>query len=385
MTEAKVLLNEVRAVAESVAKVHARDVDEGSRFPQETIDALRKIGALSAAVRPSEGGAGASVTELAEMCRAVGRSCAASGMILAMHHIQVLSIERHRGDSPEWAAYARRLVEEQRLIASVTSEVGPGGNLRQSIAAVETEGDALKVRKQATTISYGAHADDLLLTARRSPESAPGDQVLVLLLGGQFTRSDPGSWSTLGMRGTCSPGAVVEAKLSPWQVLPMPFADVCGQTMVPTSHILWGACWLGLSEGALDIAAKAVRDRARKTPGQTPSSARALQRAAGMHTTFRDEVLGRARDYDALVEEGDPARFAQLGFVLAIHDLKLNASVKVVDVVTECLRAVGIMAYKNDSPLSLGRQLRDAHSAALMVNNDRIEDTVAAILLVHKG
>jgi len=49
------------------------------------------------------------------------------------------------------------------------------------------------------------------------------------------------------------------------------------------------------------------------------------------------------------------------------------------------MRTIGIMAYKTDTPLSLGRHLRDAHSAALMINNDRIEDTNSAILLVHKG
>jgi len=32
----------------------------------------------------------------------------------------------------------------------------------------------------------------------------------------------------------------------------------------------------------------------------------------------------------------------------------------------------GISGYRNDSKHSLGRQLRDAYGAALMVNNDRI-------------
>jgi acyl-CoA dehydrogenase len=32
----------------------------------------------------------------------------------------------------------------------------------------------------------------------------------------------------------------------------------------------------------------------------------------------------------------------------------------------------GIQGYRNDSKLSLGRHLRDATGAALMVNNDRI-------------
>jgi len=41
--------------------------------------------------------------------------------------------------------------------------------------------------------------------------------------------------------------------------------------------------------------------------------------------------------------------------------------------------------YRNDSPYSLGRLLRDAQGAALMVNNDRIIANNAQLLLVHRG
>ena len=40
--------------------------------------------------------------------------------------------------------------------------------------------------------------------------------------------------------------------------------------------------------------------------------------------------------------------------------------------------------YREDSPYSLGRLLRDAQGAAVMVNNDRIVANNAQMLLVHK-
>lgn len=379
------MLDTVANIGEQVAGRHAADVDRLARFPRETFDSLRQAGVLGAAVPQTLGGEGASVASLTEMCRALGRHCASSGLILAMHHIQVLSIVRHMGEVAELADYLRRLVREQRLVASATSEVGPGGNVRQSVAAVRTEKGALSVAKHATTISYGAHADDILLSARRSEQAAGGEQVAVLALGGGYELSDPSTWDTLGMRGTCSSGARLKCTFEPWQVLPASFGEIAGQTMVPTSHVIWSGAWLGVADSAVSIAAAAVRKRARSTPGQTPSSARALDRATRRRSQLIAEVEGIARRYDTLCADGDPAALTQLGFVLAVNDLKLSASTGLVDVVTQCVRAVGMMAYKNDSPLSLGRQLRDAHSAALMINNDRIEDTNQAILLVHKG
>jgi acyl-CoA dehydrogenase len=44
----------------------------------------------------------------------------------------------------------------------------------------------------------------------------------------------------------------------------------------------------------------------------------------------------------------------------------------------------GIMGFKNDTPFSVGRHLRDAMSASLMVANERIHQTNASLLLIAK-
>jgi acyl-CoA dehydrogenase len=55
-----------------------------------------------------------------------------------------------------------------------------------------------------------------------------------------------------------------------------------------------------------------------------------------------------------------------------LNNLKLTASTLVLDIVMRAMLICGIAGYRNDSKLSLGRHLRDATGAALMVNNDRI-------------
>ena len=130
------------------------------------------------------GGAGAQIDDLADATFELSRRCAATGMVFAMHQIQVASIVRHLADSIWFEDYLRRVVREQRLIASATSEVGVGGDMRKSIAAIQpipdSPGDLVQFEKKASTISYGAHADDLLTTVRCSPHADPADQVLVL-------------------------------------------------------------------------------------------------------------------------------------------------------------------------------------------------------------
>ncbi|HSN21131.1 MAG TPA: acyl-CoA dehydrogenase family protein, partial [Usitatibacter sp.] len=76
--------------------------------------------------------------------------------------------------------------------------------------------------------------------------------------------------------------------------------------------------------------------------------------------------------YTRLLAAGDPEAFGAYGFVIRVNNLKLNASQLVLDVVSRAMVICGIAGYRNDSKLSLGRHLRDATGAGLMVNNDRI-------------
>ncbi len=366
-----------------MAAKHADSVDAEARFPQETIDALKAAGALGAAVPKEFGGAGSSVEDVTQMAQSLGENCAASAMVFAMHHIQVASIANHCGESTELRDYLRRVASEQRLIASATSEVGPSGDMRRSECAVVRSGDGFEVTKQATTISYGKFADDLLLTARRDSEAASNDQVAVLCVDGDYTIDTKGSWDTLGMRGTCSPGGEIKVRGKAWQVMPA-FGDMATETMVPYSHITWAGLWLGIAVDAVNRARKAVRGAARKNAGEVPLAATNLADTMEKLNRLKAEVYMAAQEHDRLIAN-DREALSSLGYALRINTLKLSASKQVPEIVTEALRICGIRGYKNDSEFALGRHLRDSLSAALMVNNDRLRATNASLLCIHKG
>ncbi|HEX5396813.1 MAG TPA: acyl-CoA dehydrogenase family protein, partial [Candidatus Limnocylindria bacterium] len=248
-------LNSICRIADEIAAPHADDVDRDARFPVETLEALRAERALSAFVPERYGGAEVSFEALARASFELGRRCGASAMVFAMHQIQIVTIVRHLAGAPFFEDYLRAVVNEQRLVASVTSEVGTGGDMGRSIAAVTPAGDGRATfEKKAPTVSYGAYADDLLTTLRRTPDAEPGDQVVALTQRGQIELEPQGTWDPMGMRGTCSPGYIVRAAFSTDQVLPTPFSVVGTQSMVPVSHILWSHIWLGIATDAFDRA-----------------------------------------------------------------------------------------------------------------------------------
>jgi acyl-CoA dehydrogenase len=378
-------LSAVRRVAEEVATAHADDVDRSARFPREAIDALREERALSAFVPEELGGGGVSFAAVAEGCFELGRRCAASAMVFAMHQIQVVSIVRHLDGSPWFEGYLRELADGQRLIASVTSEVGTGGDMGRSVAAV-TPGDDGRCRfeKQAPTVSYGAHADDFLTTVRRAPEAEPNDQVAVLTTGDQTTLEQVGTWDPLGMRGTCSPGYVVRAEFAPEQVLGAPFSSVAAESMVPVSHILWSHIWLGIAFDAFDRARAFVRAAAKRSAGETPPMAVRLSHLSSDLSLLRAEVASGLADYLAAADEPGREWLATMAAALRFNNLKIAASEQSPRVCQGAMSVCGIVGYKNDTPFSVGRHLRDAMSGCLMVANERIHQTNAGLLLIAK-
>jgi acyl-CoA dehydrogenase len=375
----------VRKIADEVAAAHADEVDRDARFPREALDALRAAGALSAQVPEELGGGGVSVPGIASACFELGRRCSATAMVFAMHQIQVGTIVRHLDGAPGFEAYLRALSEEQRLIASVTSEIGTGGDMGRSIAAVRPGEDGrLALEKQAPTVSYGAYCDDLFTTVRRSEQAEPGDQVLVLSRASETELQPAGTWDTIGMRGTCSPGFVVRARFAPEQVLAAPFATVMNESLVPLSHILWSFVWLGIATDAFERGRAFVREAARRKPGEPVPAAHSLSRVMSELSMLRAEVQSGLRDFLAWSEEPGRERLGTMGSVLRFNNLKLAASEQAPRVCSGVLEVIGIAAYKNDSPYGVGRHLRDSLSARLMVANERIHSVDAGLLMIAK-
>ncbi|HEY5428842.1 MAG TPA: acyl-CoA dehydrogenase family protein [Solirubrobacteraceae bacterium] len=380
-------LEQVKRIAVEVAAVHADTVDRDARFPIEAVTALREVGALSAYIPVERNGGGVSLRAIAQACFELGRRCSATAMVFAMHQIQIATIVRHL-DGVWFEEYLRRVAAEQRLVASVTSEVGTGGDMGRSIAPVTpTEDGRLSFVKQAPTVSYGEHADDLFTTVRRSVSAEQQDQVLVLHHSEQTELELKGTWDTIGMRGTCSPGFEVRARFDPEQILRAPFSTVMNESHVPISHILWSHGWLGIATEAFERGRAFVRAAARRGRAGSDAplpAAHSLSRVMSELFMLRAEVRSGLEDFIGEGEEIDRERLGTMASILRFNNLKLAASEQAPRICSAVLEVIGIMAYKNDSPYGVGRQLRDALSARLMVANERIHAVDAGLLLIAK-
>jgi acyl-CoA dehydrogenase len=378
------LLKQVHEIGRQTIAPAAGDVDSRARFPHEALTALKKLELLSAYVPCELGGMGLSVADIARICEILGRYCGSTALIFAMHQIQVACIVHHGRHSVYFKRYLKELVSHQYLIASATTELGIGGDLRTSLCSITVSGRRFVLVKSAPVISYGETADQILVTCRRSPDAPSSDQVHVLVDRSDYQLEPLSTWDTLGFRGTCSLGFVLRSAGEIDQVLPVPFADILSDTMHPFSHIVWASVWSGIAGDAVRHARTFVRDEARKTPAVPPTSALRLAEVDIVLQGMRHNVESLVADYRRRLDDGNPDALRNFAFAIRVNNLKLASSQLVVDIVGRAMLICGIAGYRNDSKRSLGRHLRDAYGAALMVNNDRILGHNASMLLMHK-
>ncbi len=366
----------------TVAAAHADAVDRDARFPREAVEAMREERLLGIMIPAHLGGEGADFAEIAQICTTLGAACSASGMVFAMHQIKASSLVHHGLDSDWHRTFMQKVAEKQLLLGSATTEAGIGGDLRNSICSIVPDGDQVRIEKDATVISYGLDADAILATARRAPDAASSDQVMVVIEKHQASLEQTSTWDTLGMRGTTSHGFKLAATVPAEQVFPKPFAEIAAQSMLASSHLFWAALWFGIAGSALSKAQASVRQAARRMPNAVPPGAARLAAAAaelaGLKTLVRDGIarFEAARHDDAAINS--------MAFAVAMNAVKVEASRRAVSLVQEALTIVGIQGYKNANPFSIGRQLRDILSAPLMIANDRILSNTATMLLMSR-
>jgi acyl-CoA dehydrogenase len=358
-----------RAVA-AIAATHAVDVDIAARFPAEACAALKEQRLLGVMVSRDLGGEGASIADVADICYLLGQSCSSTAMIYAMHQIKVACVTRHMRDNAMLANTMRRLCAEQLLLASSTTEGQAGGNVRSSEAPVEHVDGRIHLERKATVISYGAYADGIVTTARRSADAPGSDQVLVAFLKNDYTLTRLQGWNTLGMRGTCSEGYTLKATGQPGQILPDPYEIIHSQTMVPFAHILWGSVWTGIAASATGRAQAFIRQAMRTANGQLPPGAPQFTKALQTLRTLRGMLSNSLRAYERHM--GDPKALTSVDFQSLITLTKVEASELAVSVVMSAMRACGLSGYRADGDFTIGRHLRDVLSSPIMINNDRI-------------
>jgi acyl-CoA dehydrogenase len=225
--------------------------DKLNKFSVENLALVRRHGLMGAAVPKVSGGLGLEIEQLASVALVIGKGCLSTALVWSMHSQQVAVLAQSQSRSAAQAL--EQVVEEGVLIASVTSEVGKGGDIFRALAPIITQEDGrISFERTAPTVSYGLQSQYYLVTLR-ADEQAPDSDVKFVLVSRQDGRVEStGEWNAMGVRGTQSIPMTFQIKTSAENILPENFRLMALRYFVPSGQILWAASWLGAVQGLFD-------------------------------------------------------------------------------------------------------------------------------------
>lgn len=323
------------------------------------------------AMAPAErGGFGATLADIASLTFQLAKTSGSLGLIYAMHGSQAYTMLRHGAGSAFLETLTDRLIAEQALVGSGTSEKGPGGNIFGSVCTVEEHEDGtLSLSKDSPNISYLDHTAVVLVTAMRAT-AKPGksQQVLVAAETARFKFEEGPDARMMGLQGILNRPYSFSGRFEPGAVFAEDYPRIASRTMTPVIHVLWAALWSGMAAHALEIGKAFVA----KSPaaGEGAELMRVeLSRLANKHYMMNTLIRDSALDYDQAESVGGGL---DLAATAKVKRLKVVCSELLEEICMGTLGVIGFAAYAETGKYSLSEIIRDSLSARVMISNNRL-------------
>ena len=365
-SDAAAVLAEVRNLAQAQIAPGAADIDRESRFPSENLRALAQAGALGLLVPPEQGGAGAGLTSLANLCETIGGACASTGMVVLMHSVAAATVAG--GGGPLAPGLLERMASGAALGTLAFSERGTGAHFYAPELRAERRDGSVHVSGRKSFVTSGGQADVMLVLLQGEGEGLDCFAVEKDADGVGFD----GRWEGLGMRGNSSIALTFDDVVLDVDALIGEAGGGAGLVfgvVAPTFLVGLAAVNVGIAQAALSFAVEHATSRS-YPDGSSLVEVPTIQHAlANMDIDTR---AARALLYQAagLADAGDE------GALVPLMEAKVLCTDAAARVTQGALEVCGGQGYTPALPIE--RHLRDARAGAVMAPTNGVLRTWSA-------
>ncbi|HEX5655772.1 MAG TPA: acyl-CoA dehydrogenase family protein [Polyangiales bacterium] len=345
---AAALADHLDAWAESEREVCTQG---GARLPPETVRAFRTSRVLAAPIPGSLGGLGADLASVAKGIRSVARRAPSTALALSMPLGNAANARISEDAVPPVMRAAlqrgRAFIVEKALageiLAVANSEPGSGGDIANTRTRAERdEHGRVRLTGVKSFATLGPDADYFLCAARTSEGTL--DAYFVARTAEGVKLAD--DWDPLGMRATASVGLTLER--APAEATFVYPGAIAGRNARHWSTLLLAAVFVGIGEGALDVAVECAPRTSAWARATLSECALSVDAAAGyLEGVARDDVTPCDAEY-----------------MDRCRRVKSFAARTVVEVTSRCMMIAGGRAYRAEH--ALARALLDAAAGPLL-------------------
>ena len=367
------LLERFRRLADEQIAPFAEDVDEQGRFPREAVQALASNGFLGLTIPAAFGGMGQGIGFACAILDEMARRCASTAMVYLMHLCGCTCY----GAAPQAAGEALKdAAAGKHLTTLAWSEKGSRSHFWAPISqAVERDGTVVLNALKSWVTSAG-EAEGYVVSTRTPGGSQPLDTMLYLVKKGDPGMRVSGPWNAMGMRGNASAPMTLENCAIPAEralCAPGKGFPTMLEVVLPWFQLGNAAISVGLAEAATQATVAHLTHRRMEHLNQALADLPNLRARLARMRIETDQA--RAHLVSAIEAVEHPGEQT----MLLVLESKAAAAETALRVTSLGMQTCGGAAFSGH--LSLERNFRDAHAAAVMApTTDVLHDFIGRAL-----
>jgi butyryl-CoA dehydrogenase len=366
----KMIREMVREFATKELEPIAAEIDESREFPRASLKKMAELGLMGVVIPEQYGGAGMDFTSLAIIVEEISRVCASTGVITAVNNSLAAYPIYHFGTEEQRKKYLPDLCSGKKIGAIGITEANAGSDPASMETTAVLEGDHYKMNGAKLWITNGEAAETFIIFAYTDP-SQRHKGMSAFILEKDFPGFSVGKHENLmGIRATGNCELIFDDCMVPKENL----LGEEGQGFKVVMHTLdvsridIGAQGVGISQGAIDAAAKYAKERVQfgKPIAEFEMIQDMLADMATKTDAARLMVYRAATMKDAGVER----------FTREAAMAKYYAAEVVVDVTRKAVQIHGGYGYSKDYPVE--RMYRDAKIIEIYEGTSQVQKLVIA-------
>ncbi len=363
-------LKEVEDFAISRVRDRATEIDESSRYPEDLIGEMAKMGIFAAYIPREYGGLGFSLSTLMESIRIVSRECASTSLIpdvtVSLFGEPVLKY----GTEFLKQKYLSR-VSKGTIGALAITEPGTGSDAVAITTSAEKKGDRFILNGGKTFITNGGEAQFFLVSAMTSPEKKHHGMTLFAVDKEMSGLSIGKEFHKMGIRGTSTTEVLMDyVEVEEEQIV----GKVNDGFRIEMDTLNVGR--IGIASQAIGISEGAIRDVISSNDGQKSSrSENFLFKLADMVNMLHSSVA-KYNESIELVEAGKDS-------TLLSSMSKLQAGDSAVKITEEAINLLGYRAMTTELPTE--RRFREAKITQIYEGTNEIQRMIIAREILKMG
>ncbi|MBU3188692.1 acyl-CoA dehydrogenase [Clostridium bowmanii] len=351
----------------------AAEIDRTERFPSETVEKMARYHMLGIPISTEFGGAGGDNLSYVIAVEELSKACGTTGVILSAHTSLCCGPLDMFGTPEQKSKYLIPLAKGEKLGAFGLTEPNAGTDASEQQTTAVIDGDNYILNGSKIFITNAAVADTFIVFAM-TDKSKGTKGITAFIVEKEFKGFSIGKIEDkLGIRASSTGELIFENCIVPKENMLGKEGRGFGIAMksLDGGRIGIAAQALGIAEGALDAAAKYMKER--KQFGKPLSAFQGLQ-------WMMAELDVKVEASKLLVYKAAWNKDNGLSYSLEAARAKLYASETAMEVTTKAVQIFGGYGYTKEYPIE--RMMRDAKITEIYEGTSQVQKMVIAANLL---